>query len=204
MAVAPVKVTRVMIAGAGGNSSWFIRFIDDLIVKQQIPDTVEFTIFDEDEVEKKNLLYQAFETGDILKAKSKVLGIRYGMAYKEKYIVDPKEFDAYDVVVAGVDNKDFRVLLYEYMDKHPEKYWIDMRAEGRVATFYTAHKKNTLKYLMGTLPAQNAAPTSCQLKYELESGIIQLGNRIIAMIGAQLLLNYIRGEANQAEFTHMF
>lgn len=199
-----MKVTKVMVAGAGGNSSWFLHFIDDLIVKQQIPDTVEFTICDGDDVEKKNILYQKFESGDILKNKAKVLGVRYGMAFKEKYIEDVKDFEPYDIVIAGVDNRDFRVLLYEYMDKHPEKYWIDMRAEGRVATFYTKHKKNTLKYLMSTLGVQGTSPTSCQLKYELESGIIQLGNRVIAMIGAQLLLNHIRGEANQAEFTHMF
>lgn len=199
-----MKIIKVMVAGAGGNSSWFLKAIDDLITKGQIPDTVQFTIYDGDDVENKNLLYQDYQKLDVLQNKAKALGIRYGMAYKSKYIEDPKEFDNYDVVVAGVDNRDFRVLLYEYMAKHPEKYWIDMRAEGRVATFYTKHKKNTLDYLMSTLPPPGAAATSCQLKYELEAGIIQLGNRIVAIIGAQLFLNHIRGEANQSEFTHMF
>lgn len=195
---------KVMVAGAGGNSSWFLNFANDLIIKNQIPDTVEFTICDGDDVENKNLLYQDFSKADVLGNKAKVLGIRHGMASKSKYIEDPKEFDDFDVVVAGVDSREFRELLYTYMDQHPEKYWIDMRAEGRVVSFYTKHKKNTLEYLMKTLPPPGTKPTSCQLKYELDNGIIQLGNRIVAMIGAQLFLNYIRGEENQSEFTHMF
>ena len=39
---------------------------------------------------------------------------------------------------------------------------------------------------------------------ELDNGIIQLGNRIIATIGVQLLINYLRDEINPARFMVRF
>lgn len=200
-----MKKLNVMVAGGGGNSSWFLRLAAELIEKSQIPQTVEFTVFDGDNVEKKNLLYQDFTLGDVLENKAKVLAIRHAMLAKQKFIKDPKDFDPFDIVVAGVDNRDFRELLFKYMDKHPEKYWIDMRAEGRAVAVYTHNKANTLDVLMATLPPKDkAVATSCQLSYELDAGIIQLGNRIAAVIGAQFLLNHLRGEMNPAAFVHMF
>ncbi|HLP80881.1 MAG TPA: ThiF family adenylyltransferase [Nitrosomonas sp.] len=193
-----------MIAGAGGNNSWFLNEINRLIIKDQLPTGIEFTIYDGDDVEKKNLLYQDFETADVLENKAKVLSIRYAMHAKQRYIKDAKEFDNYDIVISGVDNRDFRALLFEYMNDHPEKYWIDLRAEGRTVALYTKHKTNTLDKLLSTLPPKGTKSASCQLKYELDNGIIQLGNKIAAMIAAQWLLNHLRGEQNPPDFIHMF
>lgn len=199
-----MRKLNVMVAGAGGNNSWFVKLADEMLRKDQIPETVEFTIYDGDDIEKKNLLYQDYELKEVTENKAAVLAKRYAMMAKQKYIKDPKEFDAYDVVISGVDNRDFREMLFKYMDKHPEKYWIDLRAEGRVVAIYTKHRLNTLDVMLKTLPAKGAKSTSCQLAYELDNGIIQLGNRIAAVIGAQYLLNYVRGEENPASFVHMF
>ena len=199
-----MKKLTVMVAGAGGNNSWFVRLADEMLHKNQIPEHVEFIIHDGDDVEKKNLLYQDYVLKDVTENKAATLASRYAMQAKQKYIVDPKEFEPYDVVISGVDNREFREMLFHYMDKHPEKYWIDLRAEGRVVAIYTCNKINSLKTMLGTLPAKGAKSASCQLTYELDAGVIQLGNRIAAVIGMQYLLNYIRGEGNPASFIQMF
>jgi molybdopterin/thiamine biosynthesis adenylyltransferase len=200
-----MKKLNVMIGGAGGNNSWLCRVLAELQLRDQIPPHVEFTIFDGDNVEKKNLLYQDFILDDVLENKAKVLAARHAMLAKQKFIKDPKEFEPFDVVISGVDNRDFREMLFKYMDKHPEKYWIDLRAEGRAVAIYTCNKNNTLEFMLDTLPKSGTkSTTSCQLSYELDAGIIQLGNRVAAMIGAQYLLNFIRGEQNPAVFVHMF
>ena len=75
-----------MIAGAGGINSWFIKTISDLCEKEQIPMHWEFTIFDGDNIESKNLTYQNFLPIDLLQDKATVLGERYGIDSKVKYI----------------------------------------------------------------------------------------------------------------------
>lgn len=195
-----------MIAGAGGINSWFVKGVSDMFIQMQVPLFWEFTIFDGDNVEQKNLRYQNYTEEDLLLDKAETLGERYGMNYKVKYIKHPKEFDDFDVVVCGVDNREFREMLFTYMSEHPEKRWIDMRAEGRAVAIYASSPKNDLKTMLATLgdPEANAGPTSCQLEYELSAGIIQLGNRIIAEIGVQYLLNMVRGEQNPAVFMRRF
>jgi hypothetical protein len=200
------KRVRVMIAGAGGINSWFIALVADLIAKDQIPMFWEFTIFDGDNVEKKNLLYQNFQFEDQLENKSEVLGKRYAMAYKVKYIKSAKEFEPYDIVICGVDNREFRAMLFEYMNEHPDKKWIDMRSEGKAIAIFATNSKNTLPELMKTLGSEeeNSGSGSCQLEFELSAGIVQLGNRIVANIGAQYLLNFVRDEPNLASFIRRF
>jgi hypothetical protein len=197
---------KVMVAGAGGINSWFISLISDLIGKDQIPLTWEFTIYDGDSVEKKNLLYQNFQFEDQLENKAEILGKRYGLGYKPKFIKNAKDFEPYDVVICGVDNREFRAMLFEYMNEHPDKQWIDMRSEGRAVAVFAKNPKNTLEELMKSLGSEedSSGSGSCQLTFELSAGIVQLGNRIAANIGAQYLLNIIRNEANPASFIRRF
>jgi hypothetical protein len=199
-----MKKISVAVVGCGGNGSWFLREISRLIKHDQIPSSVEFTIFDHDDVAKKNLPYQDFELKEVLENKAKILGERYAMLFKQKKVTKSTELDPFDLVISAVDNKDFREMLYRYMDKRTDKYWIDLRAEGRVVAIFTMHKKNTLEKLLKTLSRESNESASCQLSYELDAGIIQLGNKIAAIIGCQYLLNYLRGEDNPPEFIHMF
>ena len=194
-----------MIAGAGGINSWLIQLIHDLIIKEQIPQSWEFTIFDGDGVEKKNLLYQNFQFEDQLENKAKTLAERYDMIHKSKFVKNTKDFDPYDIVICGVDNREFRAMLFTYMNEHPDKQWIDLRSEGRVVAAFTKNVKNTLDVLMATLSSESKeSSSSCQLDFELSSGIIQLGNRIIANVGAQYLLNLVRSELNPPRFVYRF
>lgn len=197
---------KVLIAGGGGINSWLVAELDRLRRYAQIGHNIHFTIYDPDTVEKKNLAYQNFDEIDLLANKAESLGDRYIMTYQNVAITDPKQFDAFDIIISGVDNSKFRRMLFEYVDKHPKKYWIDLRAEGNQIAFYTRHPKNTLETLLATLPSaeEDEKSTSCQRSWELSTGIVQMGNKIVAMIGVQLFLNHIRGEANPPGYTRMF
>lgn len=195
---------RVIVVGAGGNGSWFLRHIHRLIQKSQIPDGISFTVFDGDDVEKKNTLYQDYETKDILEKKSKVMADRYDFQAKTRYVKDVKDLEGFDVIICCVDNRDFREMMFRHVDKHDEKYWIDVRAEGQGVVIYTKNKKNTLEAMLKTLPDKNSKGTSCQREYELTAGIIQLGNQIAAIITAQYFLNFVREEENPPVFNNMF
>jgi molybdopterin/thiamine biosynthesis adenylyltransferase len=192
-----------MVIGAGGNGSFFLKHIHRLIRKGQIPDGVSFTVFDGDDVEKKNTAYQDYETKDILENKAKVMSVRYDMLAKTHYVKDAKDFAGFDTIICCVDNKDFRELMFRYADKHPNVYWIDVRAEGQSVVIYTRNKKNILDVMLKTLPKESKG-TSCQREYELSNGIVQMGNQIAAVITAQYFLNYIREEENPPVFNHMF
>jgi molybdopterin/thiamine biosynthesis adenylyltransferase len=194
---------KVAIVGAGGNGSWLMKHLHRLVQKGQISDTISFTVFDGDDVEKKNTLYQDYETQDVLENKSKVMASRYDCKGVPRYVKDDKDFDGFNVIICCVDNGDFRNLLFRYVDKNPSVYWIDVRAEGQGVVIYTKNKKNTLETMLATIP-KDSKNTSCQRSYELDNGIIQLGNQIAAIITAQYFLNYIREEENPPVFNHMF
>jgi hypothetical protein len=84
--------------------------------------------------------------------------------------------------------------MLSWAEKNPDKFWIDLRAEGRSMSYYIKHPKNDIKKMMDTMDQKDQKNHSCQLEYELDNGIIQQGNKIIAYIGSQLLLNYLRDE----------
>jgi hypothetical protein len=74
-------------------------------------------------------------------------------------------------------------------------YWLDMRSEGQ--TFFIAEscEDNTPGTMLKTISTDEGGKgTSCQYAHELEKGIIQQGNKIVAAIGSQYLLNRLRGE----------
>jgi molybdopterin/thiamine biosynthesis adenylyltransferase len=194
---------NVMIVGAGGNGSWLVNRLDWLIQKEQIPDSVRFTIFDGDTVERKNLMYQDFTPIHILDNKVHALSIRYEVTAKAKFVTEEKEMEPFDMVICCVDNRDFRELMFRFMDAHPDKYWLDVRAEGQNVLIYAKSKQNTLEAMLKTLPA-TSGPTSCQRQYDQDNGVVQLGNQIAATIAAQCVLNYIRDEPNAPVFNQMF
>ncbi len=196
---------QVMLAGAGGINSWLVRDLYDLVQTSQLPADVEFTIYDGDLVEEKNLLYQNFTISDVLKNKADSLSERYLFFSEPKYIEDPKDFKGYDIIICGVDNAVFRKMLFQYVMKNDIDFWMDLRAEGTRVAAYCKHKNQTLKGLVDTLPKDAGNDTtSCQLAYELEAGIVQLGNRIIATIGAQFLLNHFRNEPVPSKYVQVF
>jgi hypothetical protein len=131
----------------------------------------------------------------------------YGFDSIVDRITSPSELNPYTCIISCVDNAKFRKMLFTWgCNEDQEKYWIDLRAEGTSIAAFTKHPKNPLSVMIATLgtDADNEEGGSCQRAHELNAGIVQVGNRIIAQIGAQLLLNYIRKQHNPPQFIQTF
>lgn len=194
---------KVLIAGAGGIGSFLAMNLHNSVVNKQLED-VEFHIVDDDTVDLKNIGYQNFNKIDLTDYKADAIALRYKMHGSVKRITSDKDFAGFDCIVGAVDNSIFRRLMFNYVFKHPEVYWIDLRSEGRAVAFFTKHKTNTLEAMLSTLPAEDTASGSCQLEWELSNGIIQNGNKIIASIGSQLILNWYRNDTNPPKLIAKF
>lgn len=196
---------NILIVGCGGIGSWLCSQLYNLKLFNQIKD-VSITVADDDTVDTKNLPYQKFEEIDLLDIKSEVMGSKYGFKVITERIVSESELNRFDCVISCVDNTSFRKLLFNWAFKsaNSKKYWIDLRSEGRSIAAFCKNKLNTKYTMMETLGSEEVEEGSCQLEYELSEGIVQIGNRIVATIGAQYLLNYLRNQNNVAKFVHMF
>ena len=184
----------IAIVGGGGIGSYFVRSIASLIKKEQVENKI-FQIFDDDIVSYDNILYQNFDDDDISDYKAETLALKYNLDCEDKLkfsnsrVTSLDVLNKFDIIISAVDNNDFRKLLYK-----TDKFWIDLRSEGRTITYYIKHKSHTEDFMLKTL--SDEASSSCQLPFELSKNMIQLGNVIIAEIGAQLLLNHIREDYN--------
>lgn len=196
---------RVAIIGAGGIGSYLSKEMHNFNKYSQFGACdVEITVWDNDTVDIKNLKYQNFQEFDLGDNKAEVVGLRYGFDYEIERLEKESMLDGYNVIIAAVDNSKFRKLLYNWAEKNRGAYWIDLRSEGRAVAFFTKHKNNTLEKMLDTLADTPEEGTSCQLAFELEKGIIQQGNKIIAAIGSQLFINYLRQEKNSPKFIVRF
>lgn len=196
---------RVAVVGGGGIGSYFCRELFNFERHGQFGAyDIEITVWDDDTVDTKNLKYQNFQDFDLGDNKAEVLGMKYNFDYEMERLDEESKLDEYDIVIAAVDNSQFRKMLYEWAEKNPEKYWLDLRSEGRSVAFFTKHKNNSLEKMLATLADTPEDGTSCQLAHELEKGIIQQGNKIIAAIGSQLFINHLRNENNPPKFITRF
>ena len=194
---------NILQIGAGGIGSFLTDYLFTLYENSvQGTENMNLTIVDDDEVEEKNLRYQNFEINELGLKKATAISNRYFFNSYVKRIENEEDLKGYDLIVLAVDNGKARKLVYEHCDKENIKF-VDLRSEGTAVAFYTTNKVNTLKKMLSTIDA-DAPPTSCQLKFELEQGKIQQGNKIIASIGSQLILNELRDELNLAQFNHRF
>ncbi len=194
---------NVLIIGCGGIGSWLIPRINRLMEYKQLSD-INVTVADNDQVEDKNLPYQNFDMGDIIDDKALIMDSRYNVLAINRRIVEEKELKAYDIIICAVDNAPTRRLVYKHCVGDSNKYFIDLRAEGSAVWAATSDCKMSYDGLLKTLGSSDE-DRSCQLAFELDKGIIQLGNTVIAEIGAQYLLNHLRNKKNPGEpFSHRF
>ena len=198
---AKMNNAKILIVGAGGIGSWLCYFLHNLNNVYQLHD-VSITVADGDTVEKKNLRYQKFDIEDITDNKALCMEAKYGFQGIDKMINTTEDLLPYDCIISCVDNTSFRRLMFNTCDK-TGKYFIDLRSEGTTIMALTTHKKNDIETLLQTIP-EEIEDASCQRAFEFEGGIIQQGNKIIAGIGSQFVLNYIRGDKNPAQFTQHF
>jgi len=193
---------KILIVGAGGIGSWLAANLYESEKHNQLKDTSIF-FADHDTVEPDNLSYQNFELDDVMDYKTESISARYGFGAISNKIETTAELYTYDCIISAVDNTHFRKMLFTFADKNPEIYWIDLRSEGRSVAAFCKHKQNTLQTMLDTIP-EEVEDGSCQLPFEKAGGIIQNGNKIIAAIGAQYILNYKRKVANPPKFIATF
>ena len=187
------EAKNVLCAGAGGVSSMVAEVLAHLIKNKQLPDDMLFTFVDYDKVEKKNILYQNFVESDIETPKAIAIENRYKpyLFGLNKKIESDADLEEYDGFIIGVDSNSCRRMIVEQCFKH-NKPFIDGRAEGSSFAVYSDYEGWTVEEYVTTLGADGEG-ASCQLSFMLENQQIDLGNRIVAPIIAQVLLNRYRG-----------
>ena len=199
------SMTKIMVVGLGGIGSWLIDKVSWLVDQKQLKN-IEIHGYDPDSVEEKNIRYQNFTANDIFENKAVALDIRYHSVNKwfwghNELITQSKQLKDYDLVVSAVDNLKLRELLYL---KSSVKNWIDLRSEGRTIMIITSNPSNNTNILKGLVKGDKEVSGGCQLQSDLDAGIVQLGNQIVALIGTQLILNWHRNVTLPALFTHIF
>jgi molybdopterin/thiamine biosynthesis adenylyltransferase len=201
----------ISIIGVGGIGSYLARHLHELQQQNQLAGTTgvfNIKVFDDDEVEQKNLDYQDFEMDDLFQHKADVVSARWGFEGFTMRVSDFNEIidSDHDVIICCVDNPETRRTLYSQLKDSPA-FWIDLRSHGRHIAMYTKSDRNTPETMEETLPApdmEEQGAGSCQRQADLDAGIIQYGNRIIAAVGVQGLINHLRGEAQTSRFTREF
>jgi hypothetical protein len=200
---------NVAIIGAGGIGSHFCRILHKLIEGRQFSkttyghnNTAELVdVYDFDSVSESNLKHQDFLPGEVFAPKCMIMGIRYG--YKpvcERF--SAHHLDKYQLYIICADNPGVRAMVYRHVDEYNrkkgvgQKFFIDMRSEGDMVAVFT--NKAPLKDLLESLgdeESQNSvAGRSCQLVADTTAGRIQLGNFLVPVLGATVLLKMARGE----------
>jgi len=194
---------KILVVGCGGIGSFLIKELHNLFFTGQINHSdYLINIMDFDIVELKNIKYQAFEKQDIGRNKAQVLSEKYHFSFANEKLTDELQLKGYDIIISCVDNSQARKLIYDFCEKN-NIYYIDGRSEGRAIACFT-YKPNNLKKMLATLNLESTGNTSCQNPFELNKGIIQQGNKIVAVILSQLLLNKIREVENNEEYIFYF
>ena len=199
-----MQVDKIHIVGAGGIGSYFCRSLHDAIIQKQLDPRIEIHVYDPDEVEAKNTRYQCFDEIDIADLKVNVMQEKYGFKPHAVLVTANtlRSWNKDDIVISCVDNRDFRKELFEVCTPSDMPYFIDLRCEGRAICYFTKSKQNTKDKLMESLGREdNVSSGSCQVPYRFANSIIDFGNRIIAEMGLQLLVNYIREESFNSNLT---
>ena len=176
---------KVAVIGCGGIGSYFAEHIDRLIDLKQI-EGYNFTFFDDDIVEKKNILYQNFKPRDINDKKTSALEFRFLNINFDPRRVSNKDLLMYDLVILCADNNLIRREVYALYDSKQIPF-IDSRANGRTIGLFSS---NTVDYLNTIDSSSNS--TSCQNPFQIEKEQIEFGNVVIAAALAQSVLTYIR------------
>lgn len=185
---------KVLIIGCGGIGSYLIGGISKYVENGQIGVENTFVIADSDVVEVKNLDYQNFTIDDVGENKARALMNRFGnemlIEIVEQRVENPLFLKDFNLVICCTDNTSSRELVF----KHAKDY-IDLRAEGRyIMAFPMSNRQADLE----TLDLTDKTCGSCQKDSDREKGWIQNGNKIVAEIGLQMLLNYLRGVSNSS------
>lgn len=173
---------KIKTIGCGGIGSYFAHHIDHLIELEQIPSDWEFTFYDDDVVEMKNMLYQNFETSDIDSEKTIALSTKYFNISFETRRLDSKDLAGADLIILCADNNKIRREVF-----NSGIPFIDSRANGRAVGIFSSETENYLDTI-----GKDNKPSSCQNPFQIAKKEIEYGNVVVAAILAQCILTYVR------------
>jgi molybdopterin/thiamine biosynthesis adenylyltransferase len=176
---------KVAVIGCGGIGSYFAEHINRLIDTQQIKD-FSFTFFDDDKVEKKNILYQNFLPKHIGSFKTDALEFECLNLNFEKKRISRDNLRGYDLVILCADNNLIRREAYEAYTLWKVPF-IDARANGKTVGIFSSMTPNYLNTIDSSSESQ-----SCQNPFQIAKQEIEFGNVIISAVLAQNVLTYVR------------
>ncbi len=147
---------KIMIIGAGGIGSFLVSNLARLGI-------YDITVFDDDKVERKNLLHQNLHHDMIGEKKVESIVADSGSSNIRPQpfpVLVEKQLDGYDLVICCADNLAVRRLLYRQgFGARCQNKWLDLRSQGRngaLISYLTDEK------LMDTLLAGPEGSFSCQ------------------------------------------
>lgn len=169
---------KIMIIGAGGIGSMLIHNLERLGI-------YNITVFDDDNVEEKNLTYQHYDVSHLGENKAEAISSQFNSVKGEPYLVlVPKQLKGYDLVICCADNLDVRRLLYrEGTGEDATVKWLDLRAQGRNATLISYMLNPNLVDTVLTGPKGSF---SCQAgNWDGSAKGVNMMNNVIAAIAGQ-------------------
>ena len=192
---------KIALIGCGGINSWAVKDLHKLVDDYDKKELIYVKLFDNDEVEEKNLLRsnQNFEIKDLMLQKAEVLAKRYKFDFNNVFI-DESNINLltnFDDIIVGVDNNKVRKLLYEFALKN-NKYLLDLRAQGTQMAFYVIdHDKDMDYYTKKFFNNEELMNRKggCQLQRDVENDHLENANKIIANFGmVGIYFKHMRGE----------
>jgi len=192
---------KIAVIGCGGINSWVAKHLFDVTKLFDKEELIYVRLFDNDEVEEKNLLRvnQNFEVEDLMKQKAEVLSKKYKFDFTNTFINESNLdlLSNFDDIILGVDNNKTRRLVYDYSITN-KKYLLDLRAQGTQMAFIVVDGTRDMEHYDTKYFANKEIMErkgSCQLTHDVENDNIQNANKIIAFWGIYgLYLKRLRNE----------
>ena len=162
-------------------------------------------LYDNDQVDVKNLLHQNFTDNDLGKSKAKIFEERSAglITAVERFMVKD-DFKDYDCILCCVDSSEFRRDLYNFWlseeDKGSLKYWVDGRCVSRNIVLIDADAGKDM--LLKNITTEDLR-TGCLRQFEKDGNISHVTPKIIAGMVTQCFLNWLRDETTQSRVTRI-
>jgi hypothetical protein len=190
---------KIAIIGLNGIGSYFVRGLSELIKKDVAGldkiNVMGIDLFDFDTIEEKNFAYTIYDIEHLGRNKAEVLAEMTGYKARAEKIEKTEQLADYDLIILAVDNNEVRNLVYEAGNK-----FLDLRAKGKGIMVYLTEKED-IEYL--ELTKDTGEKGGCQYEKDIEDKTIELGNRIVAEIGLQYLVDYLRGKIEKKKHIEM-
>jgi hypothetical protein len=187
----------VLVIGAGGIGGLLVDLLARAIAESGFNEQVgpvSLTVMDGDTVEARNLPHQRFSRTDI--GRPKVIALIdsisiYGgielIPVAEDFSAET-DISAYDLVVVAVDSERPRDLVHARA-----KHWLDLRSTGDGFVMFS--HETDLDILDNHPRVPEGVSAGCQLGDAIEKGNIQFGFALAATVGAQWVIQWLRGSA---------